>query len=127
MIKMTNIKPNPNPKLQINRQKYNQAINGWVKDMREDLKKSKKKWRKHRKWNIWYILIIGSLLVCYEIYAIGNDILNFDGSMWVFILFNGLRVSIIAIWCWLIYKSIKDKKQMKIDDNNDMLEELEIN
>ena len=72
--RLKNIQPNPN--LQINPQKYSQAIDNWKLDLDKQLVKSKKKIRKRRKWYIGHTLIIGSLIIFWETYAIGNSIIN---------------------------------------------------
>ncbi len=123
--RLKNIQPNPN--LQINPQKYSQAIDNWKLDLDKQLVKSKKKIRKRRKWYIGHTLIIGSLIIFWETYAIGNSIINPTyKTLWGFGI-TLLNLFLLVLWSFLIYKAFKDIKQIKIDDNEDMLKELEKN
>ena len=123
---LKNIQPNPN--LQINPQKYNQAIDNWKLSLDKKIAKSKKKARRFRKFNIWYQLIFGSLVIYWETYMIGNSILNpIYETLWGFGLITIIRIIMMGLWSWLIYNAFKDIKQLKIDDTEDMLKELEKN
>ena len=122
MNKITNqINPNKNiPK--INPQMYKNAIDNWEKEMKEDLVKSKKRLRKSRRFNIWYSFIVGSLIICWEMWGISTNILYFKG--WLSILLISVYIIIIGLWIYLIDTAIKNIKQMKIDDREDVLNEL---
>ncbi len=103
--------------------KYKNAIDSWAKDETIRHKKSLKKMRKMRKYNMWFGWIMGSLIICWETIQLGDNIINFDG--WKSGLLIVLYFFLISLWSWIIYGAFKTKIQIKEDEQKNMLEELE--
>jgi len=119
--KKVTINPNLN---QIPFNKYKMAIESWEKEEKVKMKKSLIKIRKLKTYNIWLNLIIGSMIIGMETIQIGNEIMNYKG--WGSLLIIGVCLMVFGLWILLIYQAFKTKAELKINEQEDILNELEL-
>jgi len=122
-IKRKKVTINPNLN-QIPYNKYKIAMEIWEKEEKIKMKKSLMKIRKLKKYNIWFSLIVGSMIIGMETIQIGNEIMNYKG--WFSLLIIGIYLMITGLWFLLIYQAFKTKAELKIDEQKDILNELEL-
>jgi len=108
--------------LAINPLKYKQAIEDYMYEEDKKFKEHTKKLKKYRRFHIWYMFIFGSLIVGWETYQIGNNILNYEG--WNSILLISANLLMLTLWSYLIHNTFKIKQKMKEEKTEEILNEL---
>ena len=108
--------------LGINPLKYQKAIEDYMLEEDKELKKSRKRLKKYRRFHIWYMFILGSLIVGWETYQVGNNILNYKG--WISLISISANILLMVLWGYLIYNAFKTKQKMKEERTEEILNEL---
>jgi len=121
-IKIPSINLNKH-QLSINPIKYQQAIDDYMYEEDKKYITQLKKLKKYRQFHIFYILAFGCLVIGWETYQTGSNILyNYDG--WISILFISGNLLIITIWGYLIHNAFVTKQKIKEEKNKEIINEL---
>jgi len=119
----TNTQGIPNQhQFNINPLKYKQAIDDYMYEEDKKYKIQIKKYKRFKRFHMWYMLCFGSFVVGWETYQVGNIILDYKG--WISILLISAYLLIIALWGYLIHNAFVTKQKMKEERTEEILNEL---